>query len=144
MESILWFIRRRSHLCSHGKNANFTPSANKVEKFRFPWAVSFRFPKWKFGTGTEGDKEVKTYGTYYQPRYRPSDWLTIAEISQFGLRPVDGADGRRYHDLIDIRPMKIDFPLSLDGSPEPQSSLMLDVVELNLQVFRADAGHSLA
>jgi hypothetical protein len=30
------FIRRRSHLCSHGKNANFTPSANKVEIFRFP------------------------------------------------------------------------------------------------------------
>jgi hypothetical protein len=40
--------------------------------------------------------------------------------------------------------MKIDFPLSLDGSPEPQSSLMLDVVELNLQVFWADAGDSLA
>src|SRR5262245_33892818 len=30
------FIRRRSHLCSHGKKANFTSSANKVEIFQFP------------------------------------------------------------------------------------------------------------
>jgi hypothetical protein len=30
------FIRRRCHLCSHGKNADFTPTANKVEIIQFP------------------------------------------------------------------------------------------------------------
>jgi hypothetical protein len=30
------FIRRRSHLYSHGKNADFTPIANKVDIFQFP------------------------------------------------------------------------------------------------------------
>src|SRR5215813_6130311 len=41
-------------------------------------------------------------------------------------------------------PMKIDFPLSLDGSPEPQARLLLDVIELNPEVLRADTGDGLA
>jgi sugar phosphate isomerase/epimerase len=61
-----------------------------------------------------------------------------------GLCPADGVDRHRYHDLVDIRPVKIDFPLSLDGSPEPQARLLLDVVELNPEVLRADAGDGLA
>ena len=40
--------------------------------------------------------------------------------------------------------MKFDFPLSLDGSPEPQARLSLNVVELNPQVFRTDTGDGLA
>jgi hypothetical protein len=38
----------------------------------------------------------------------------------------------------------VDFPLSLNGSPQPQSRFLLDVVELNPKVFRADTGNSLA
>jgi hypothetical protein len=40
--------------------------------------------------------------------------------------------------------MKIDFPLSLDGSPEPLSRILLDVVELDPQVLRTDTGDGLA
>src|SRR5262249_15318579 len=87
---------------------------------------------------------------------RQSNWLHFRRILIFiipgqtqllftpGLCPADDVDRHRYDNPVDIRPVKIDFPLSLDGSPEPQARLLLDVVELNPEVLRADAGDGLA